>query len=769
MNLKTISLITCGLLAASADSYGQQVFATGDLLRGCAVDLEGGQDNTTLGCLTDGNDRTCFVAENITKASFLFNFDKECLVKGINIVAGGDVNHVPSRMVLYGRADSGSAWTAIGRFNTVAFDEPYTSFTGSTLSSTKSYSQYKLEITKIKSGNALEIAELQILGQQADNGALSTSDNGEYSASGNVSDLWAADGNSLGSVVTLKNVRAQYGVENAWLQYSFNTPTAIDGYSLITSSGAMAASRPVTWELLASDDAQEWVTLDMRNNEDAFAVDNYEIRRSLGKSDQYIDFAAVADELHDMLNTKFYRTRYAGKYYIHAWNADASKENLGFNYWWMAHAIDANIDAYIRTGESKYQMRARQLRSGMYGNSPTLWNTFYDDMEWMNLACIRAYQNLPVEPSKWLEEAVQLYDWIWGGWNYDDGTEGGIRWNSSDDGKGKNSCSNAPAIIGAAKLYQITGNKDYLDKAVMIYEWMLTHSRFEDGFIKDGPKNENRGWAFTYNQGTWVGGLLELYRITQDRKYYDVAVDLMDKSIDSRWYSPEGIMREQGASDGGLFKGIYVRYITDWIVSGFLDSERQGRYARFLVENARSMYNCALHKPDMTVMPNWKDRAGVVNGENNGGSDGSYHASIALSGVFLCESMDRMRRAGVLNDDYSVKNPNAGHPFTHYRLKVTANGGASDIQIGGFRLYSANPQTSSIERVEAGSSDVDIAVSGGGITVGCNEEAMVEVFTIDGRLWHRGQLSGQTLACNPGLYLVKVTQDDATTVKKVAL
>ena len=62
----------------------------------------------------------------------------------------------------------------------------------------------------------------------------------------------------------------------------------------------------------------------------------------------------------------------------------------------------------------------------------------------------------------------------------------------------------------------------------MIHDWMLDHLRFDDGFIKDGPNNERRGWAFTYNQGTWVGGLLELYKITRDEKYRETAVDLMD-------------------------------------------------------------------------------------------------------------------------------------------------------------------------------------------------------------------------------------------------
>lgn len=38
------------------------------------------------------------------------------------------------------------------------------------------------------------------------------------------------------------------------------------------------------------------------------------------------------------------------------------------------------------------------------------------------------------------------------------------------------------------------------------------------GVIWDGYGNYNEGMLLTYNQGTWLGGCLELYNITQDKK-----------------------------------------------------------------------------------------------------------------------------------------------------------------------------------------------------------------------------------------------------------
>lgn len=771
MNILRITLATLvGAFGVSAMG-GQQVMITGNPLRCARMSLEGNPE-LSLASIADGKDMTTLKIADATGATIFFSFDEPCIAKGLNVVAGANLDSAPSRMTLYGRNSASDDWAAIGRFNTgVNFDEPFTNFTGRTLTTTVAYSSYKLEITRIKNSTTLEIAEIQLLvAPTGDKRIISTSSKGAYSGSESATNLWAADGSNFNTSVVFKNVKADYGVENAWIQYTFNQPQAITSYSITANQASNSDSRPKAWELLASDDGENWKTLDMRSNETGFSPDNYTIERSLKESDLKIDFAAVADSLQDMLMEKFYRDWGGGKYLIHAWNADESKINVGYNYWWMAHAIDSYIDAYIRTGDAKYQTRARQVRQGMYtaydAGRQDLWNSYYDDMEWMNLACIRGYENLKLDRTRWLDEAKQLFEWIWGGWNYDDGSEGGIRWNSGS-GTGKNSCSNAPAIIGAAKLYQLTGEQQYLDKAIMIYEWMLTHSRFDDGFIKDAPGNNNREWAFTYNQGTWVGGLLELYRITREKKYYDTAVDLIDKSIDSRWYSPDGIMREQGASDGGLFKGIYVRYITSWVLSGFLDEERQYRYAQYIMENARSLYNCALHKPDWTVMPDWKNRASVSNGQNNGGADGSYHASIALSGLFLCESADMMRRAGLLNDDYSVKNPAVGKAYKHYRVKFTAGSGNNDVQIGAFSLYS-DAGDSGVERSVL--NPAAVRVSNGSVIIEGNPEDSVDVYSLGGVHVYHDKVSSTPIANLPvGMYLVRVGGEKSGKVAKIVL
>lgn len=747
-------------LALGFNASAQQTIANFSICDKAEVSLEGGSDNATLPALCDKNDMTVFEVAKTGGVNILFTLADAWVAKGLVVVAADDTKCAPAQMTLYGRNAATEEWTRLGLFNRAKYWGAYTAYTGKTFASqTGAYTSFKLEIAKNGEGDKLSIADLQILGYRAeDTENIATDVYGVFTAPEGTDNLHAIGGGNYTTPVTLKNVKAENGLENAWIDYTFNDPAVLTGYALTTNQSAVTNTRPNTWDLMASEDGENWVTLDMRNNEGSFNVDNYQQRYDLPSTGVKIDYAAMAEELYSVMLSDFYRDYWGGKYLIHSWNPNPEKVNAGYNYWWQAHAIDAMTDAFIRTGKQIWRMRAMQIKKGMYtaydAGRQDLWNSFYDDMEWMAIACLRAYEHFTISRNEWLTEAKQLFDWIWGGWS--DVNGGGIAWNTGTDGK--NSCSNAPAIIVAARLYKLTGEQHYLDKAKMIYEWMLTHSRFDDGFIKDAPGNEQRGWAFTYNQGTWVGGLLELFKITGEEEYRDIAVDLMDKSLDGRWYSPNGIMREQGHSDGGLFKGIYIRYIAEWVASGLLDSERQFRYAKYLVENAKSLYLSSLIKPNFKVMPCWKSREDSYNGENNGGPNGDYHSSILLSGVFLFESVDMLRREGVLDDDYSVKNPNIGKPYKYYRLRVTDNTGGSTVQLGGMSLY-GEVKGAGLGGVAAGKPAPVVSGGNGRIDVaGVLGDTDVEVFTPDGRLAASRRVSSGSCSFGlaSGLYVVKV-------------
>ncbi len=770
MNKKHLSIAVLLGLACYAPAGAQQVLATDNALTGCQVRIEGASSSDNPENLFDGDDTTLFHLEDATSASMIFTLREPWYIAGVNFVAGENTDLTPTKISLYGLDESGK-WKPLMRNNTkVEINDPYTGDVARCTVTGTAFTTCKVEVTAIKNGTALELSELQLLGIPVTDNAISTAENGSFLMPSSAESQEAVADGDPKTAVTFKRVSGETGLHDAWIQYSFDTPTAIKAYSVTSNTYNNRSQRPTEWELLASEDGETWTTLDIQCNEGMFDTEGYISTRPVGE-DQHadIDFAKLADDIHTDLRKNFMKKWGNGQYLVAAWNPDPAKIDYGYNYWWMAHAIDAYIDAYARTGIRQYQTSANSIRTGMYtaydAGRQDLWNSFYDDMEWMNLACIRGYENFTTGRDKWLEEARQLFDWIWVGWNDDDG--GGIRWNSGD-GTGKNSCSNAPAIIGAAKLYQLTGEQQYLDKAVMIFDWMVTHSRFDDGFIKDSPHNDNRGWTFSYNQGTWVGGLLELYRITKEQKYYDIAVDLMDKSLFETWFSPDGIMRESGTGDGGMFKGIYIRYITNWVLSGFLDPERQYRYAQYLIENARSLYECALKRPELKIMPDWKHRSDRNEWGDNGGQDGKYFSSNLLSGLFLFESADMLRRAGLTDDNYRVITPAAGKPYRHYRINFIDNNGSSDLQVSGFALY--NTVTAGIETpVTDETAHPQVIVENGSIHVAGDADTTVEVFSADGMLLHRATAADAAVALPHGIYMVRTTSVTSSSVTKVAL
>ncbi len=664
--VKRNSILLLSLMAVIGVN-AQQTMLESNLL---SEAVEIGVENAILSdsqALFDGIDTT--IARIEAKGgvpSLIVKFDHPVNVGAINFVAGEDVSLTPKQVYVYSRDSDSAEWKVVRRINSMSFPLAFVNF-ASTVGN-KSHPQYKIEIRNLKNGGSvLELSELQLLGNNP--GADVVSERGYMSLGKNFFDNGVMEDNAW----------------NAQMQFDLDEPVAISGYSLGMGSNSKKADRPRVWELLGSEDGENWISLDMRSNQPQLSSDNYNISYYWEKPGIEIDFGKVADDLYGMLSKNFTKVWGSGSYLMHSWSHDADKVNRGYNYWWMAHAVDAYVDAFARTGKNSYQTSARQIRTGMYtaynAGRQDLFNDFNDDMEWMCIACCHAYWNLTIEKSKWLEEAKQLFDWIWQSW---DDTTGGILWTvGSQRGvlSSKNSCSNAPAMICANYLYEITGDESYLEKSKMIFDFMLRHNLFDDGFVKDGPEQPSRGWAFTYNQGTWVGGLLGLYKATKDKTYYDIAVDLMDKSIDSRWYSPNGIMCESGKGDGGLFKGIYIRYITEWLLSGLLDEEREVRYAGYLLENARSLYLSALLKPELTIMANWQDR-----GEAN---LDTYDSSVVLSGLFLLEGVDKLRRAGILRENYTVANPSHGKMFSHYRLNVTANYGGNNVELESFRLLGA--------------------------------------------------------------------------------
>lgn len=146
---------------------------------------------------------------------------------------------------------------------------------------------------------------------------------------------------------------------------------------------------------------------------------------------------------------------------------------------------------------------------------------FYDDNQWIAIACIDAYNR--THQQRYLDKAEKIYRFMMTG--YDTVSGGGLHWKEGDKTT-KNTCSNGPGILIALQLFKITKQKNYLDTALILYNWVNAHLQSPQGVYYDNmkiPSLKIDSALYTYNTGTMLQSNVLLYEITNDKKYLNEA------------------------------------------------------------------------------------------------------------------------------------------------------------------------------------------------------------------------------------------------------
>ena len=146
---------------------------------------------------------------------------------------------------------------------------------------------------------------------------------------------------------------------------------------------------------------------------------------------------------------------------------------------------------------------------------------FYDDNQWIAIACLDAYNR--TKDKNYLNIAKGIYRFMMTG--FDTLSGGGLYWRE-DKKDSKNTCSNGPGIIIALELYKITHNQNYLDTALVLYNWVNAHLQAPNGLYYDNikiPSLKIDSAIYTYNTGTMLQSNVLLHEITKDKKYLQEA------------------------------------------------------------------------------------------------------------------------------------------------------------------------------------------------------------------------------------------------------
>lgn len=301
-----------------------------------------------------------------------------------------------------------------------------------------------------------------------------------------------------------------------------------------------------------------------------------------------------------------------------AWPANG-KEKLFFHwhYWWQAHYLDCLVDAARRRTTKARRDRIRHTMRGIAVRNvkKLTTNKYYDDKAWLALAMGRAGKVRKISAPKTLKP---LETNIMAGV---DSLTGVLPWRSGETFY--NVPSNGPAAIMMAR----TGR---LDQAIEITDWIFDNLIDVDGLVMDGLRMRMHGPELVRNihpycQGVALGACLEIALKLRERQgvsstdvgswrdadksedslRYITHIRALVDSIARRMTDRHGVIDwDTGDGDGGLFKGILVRYLADVAVrlpdDSVANRDTKKKAARMVIESAESVWN---HRLEVDGLP----------------------------------------------------------------------------------------------------------------------------------------------------------------------
>jgi len=184
---------------------------------------------------------------------------------------------------------------------------------------------------------------------------------------------------------------------------------------------------------------------------------------------------------------------------------------------------------------------------------------------------------------------------------------GGLWWEKPTTNKV--TAINAGAVISASRLYEDTKDSSYLAFATKAYAYWSTYMvDAMSGHVYDGIDNAgaiNTAWSFTYNEGLFIGAVVELAQATGDASNMPLAHTVAGymMSHESETTALGSILSDGhcGVGDGEMFKGIGARYLRELYEADTSHTE----YRDFLERSADAAWTLARDPSSGDISCDW--------------------------------------------------------------------------------------------------------------------------------------------------------------------
>nr|KAJ3422239.1 hydrolase 76 protein [Polyrhizophydium stewartii] len=212
--------------------------------------------------------------------------------------------------------------------------------------------------------------------------------------------------------------------------------------------------------------------------------------------------------------------------------------------------------SYAPSGVGSYLGPSTSVASTLLGR----WN---DDIMWYALGSLTAaevFGKAALMPRSakitYLQATVNTYNEVMQ--QYDESScNGGVFWSrdrtNPDNKDYKSTITNAQAILIAARLSILTGNKTYLTEADKIYAWLKGTQIITPTYhVYDGmsiTKCQRHGLEYSYNAGILIGGMAWMYKATGNTNYITEAGKLLDTALTTFATGPVITDLCEGATD----------------------------------------------------------------------------------------------------------------------------------------------------------------------------------------------------------------------------